>query len=1420
MDSTALRDVAIKVSTYFRDFLETDFKRQQAPRRRIVATTDAGFRASMRTSPYPTLDRALWTLLSRPSGEALTLSIGPRAHTRPVSPALLKVIEEHILAIPETALLTVRQTVLEVATTSYAKGKDDPEAWIEHIQTHLCEKVSEQIVRPLIANLGSLANQAYDLIDSLHAAETDLVQRAAGDLLRNLPEVLAKLLAIQDAKPLETATTELLTLDGVRTALRGFFESFAASDAYQELRDIETYVATSDGLQLYLYIGSVRIGPHSYPLFFVPLDVERSQRDGAYVLTFVNHLYANKRAIDFVLQELAGRHSRAWVSTITERITYLTPQQSIFEVAAPLFRSLAGALDLGGQITLGSTSADASTSDVRLSSALHLAAAEKSDEALLNDYEEIIDMARRGGSAIVDLFEGLVGDVLLRNPISIRRAVEDEWEGLPMVDRVVFDSPIPLNEEQRKVLLAVRKPEGKIIKVSGPPGTGKSHTITAIAADCAFNQRSCLVLSDKREALDVVCDKLSEAMSRVRHDPDFPNPILRLGRDHNNFKRLTSSGAVAQVAAYSRSMRANEQRIQDERTGMASALRQDIDRTAQTLGAIELVSVQAMHLAESELRELCPDVLAVLERCTDASVLPEIEALQAQIDGLEQYLRDIFATEDYTPQSLDCRARRDTAIGEFLASHRPAQWELFEALTPEQVKQLSGIVLAYRQLRMPVLGYLFRGARVRALEAELNALPATRPLFLKDSVSILEKLVADANALRLKLDGAGVADGFVAAYKAVAAGEVPPPTAKPLSGALSLLRRIDPQIIDALLAQSKDEARLWPLSIQFLARWLATRQAFLRVPQFDYVGTKSRLERLNTSVMNAHIDGRLISFMDNNRADARSLSGLISKRQKFPEDKFGAVRESFPVMVAGIREFGEFMPLVPELFDVVVIDEASQVSVAQALPALLRAKKVVVLGDDKQFSNVKSSNASIETNNKYRGDLVRHFRSEVSDQADVLQRLAMFDVKRSILDFASLTASYDVMLRKHFRSYPELIGYSSANFYNHQLQAIKIRGKPVADVVCFSEVKNDGNATRGINPAEADFILDELIDLLALHVPPTVGIITPFREQQTYLSKKLFGHTRGREFEDRLRLKVWTFDTCQGEERGIIFYSMVATREHDALNYIFPVNMTDATQEVEDKLKVQRLNVGFSRAQEKIWFVHSKPIEEFNGSIGQALSHYRRVLEVSSDQADAADTDASSPMEAKVLAWLFATPFYQQHCERIEVMPQFEIGEYLRQLDPNYVHPAWRVDFLVLVNMPTKTIQIVIEYDGFEHHFRKDRDIHIGNHTRYLHESDLERQLTLESYGYRFLRINRFNLGADPVATISDRLARLVELAAGPQSTSALLDQVKQEAQGLASRSLKACTRCKKIKPHEDFFDPALSAGEGGYGRVCLRCKA
>jgi hypothetical protein len=570
--------------------------------------------------------------------------------------------------------------------------------------------------------------------------------------------------------------------------------------------------------------------------------------------------------------------------------------------------------------------------------------------------------------------------------------------------------------------------------------------------------------------------------------------------------------------------------------------------------------------------------------------------------------------------------------------------------------------------------------------------------------------------------------------------------------------------------------------------------------------------------MNSRIDSRLVHFVEEHRADARAIAGVIKSRQKFPEDKFAQVREAFPVIIASIREFGEFMPLVPKLFDVVVLDEASQISVAQALPALLRAKKVVVLGDSKQYSNVKAAGARIEVNERYKADLLSVFRSRISQQADALERLSRFDIKCSILEFSKLCASFESMLLKHFRSYPELIDYCSKTFYGGRLQALKIRGVPLPDVIRFDQVAVDSSQLdqANTNQAEAQFILDRLIELLEDDTPPTVGVITPFREQHTLLTQKLFGHARSREFEDRLRLKVMTFDSAQGEERGVIFYSMVAYPGHDSLNYVFPVDAHFDSEQVEGKLKIQRLNVGFSRAQEMVWFVTSMCIDSFHGAIGQALKHFQNILDRGELVRGA--TDPNSPMEERVAAWLEECEFVQHHRSRIEIVSQFPLGMYLRQLDPHYVHPAWKVDFLLMFQSAGGSIPIVIEYDGFEYHFDNRGVVHAGNYDRYMSSADVERQLTLESYGYRFIRLNRFNLGRNPVHTLSEKLQRLVQDADGAPTTGAT-GEIQNLAEGLLNRERKQCSRCNQIKPIEAFFDPTLGNGHGGAGRVCMTCK-
>jgi very-short-patch-repair endonuclease len=572
------------------------------------------------------------------------------------------------------------------------------------------------------------------------------------------------------------------------------------------------------------------------------------------------------------------------------------------------------------------------------------------------------------------------------------------------------------------------------------------------------------------------------------------------------------------------------------------------------------------------------------------------------------------------------------------------------------------------------------------------------------------------------------------------------------------------------------------------------------------------------------IDERVTDFAVNYKADARTIQQIIRDKAKFPLEKFDVLKNAFPCMIAGLRDFAEFIPLKSDLFDLVVIDEASQVSIAQALPAILRAKKVLVLGDRKQFGNVKTANASKMVNQGHFKDVMDNFRDAVSkgDQSQET-RAKNFNITHSVMDFFELNNNFTIQLKKHFRGYPEMISFSSKYVYSDGLQALKIRGKPIDDVLEFAMVENPDllETTRNVSKQETELIFERLRVLLEHDKPPSVAIITPFRDQVTYIQQQLSTDPQQEEFLNELKLAVFTFDTCQGEERDFIFYSMVGNREVDGLNYIFPKELKVSEDEVDGSLKFQRLNVGLSRGKEKLIFVHSKPIDEFTGSIRLVLQHYRKVLETSKQMPTSTDVDQSSPMESRVLEWLKSTSFVSSRVDCLEIIPQFELGTYLKSLNPTYKHPNYKVDFLIRYTSDEILYQCVVEYDGFEFHFEERDKVTAGNWQSYLTSGDVERECVLESYGYKMLRINRFNIGKDPVETLDNRLKELFsefeKNAQKPKAIEKFQADSTENIKGLDEGTHKKCSSCEEIKPIMMFFDATLKSR---YGRTCNGCKS
>lgn len=1423
-----------KVLRYFLTFLQTDFKKQQAPRRRIHIKSDVGFRLGVPLRKYLSLYKTTWRFAAEAPEGGLTLRIAPGQHTAPISPTLRDLIRQHVDAIKSEPVDRIAQVVTEYAAAKRATAVDNPEKFVESVQTQFIEEIGTRIVQPLLALLeGPFRGAAYSAIESVYDVEADLMDALATRVIENLPTAVNSLVVSGDTTPMKAVFEEFFRLEDVKTRALSFFEDFSTSDAFQEVRDLQHTLRSAENQSLYLYLCEIRFGPHAFPLFYIPASLEYDEDDRAYIVAFDPHLLINKQAIDWILQERGDEVARLPISPVTDRVLYLDGNRSFLDEMSAVFARLVPSFEIAADIDLRKgTLQQASSPTLKISTSAWFAVCDKSDESLLNDYEELLAAFSEEQKGAGRLFDNIIRGFLFDNPVSVTAAVDNAWDVMPIPERLVVDSPVPLNEEQRKILSALKDPQCNYVSVQGPPGTGKSHTITALAFEGILSNQSVLVLSDKTEALDVVQDKLESVLSKVRHgDEDFPNPILRLGHSGNTYTRLVSASAREKIKTHHQAAMRHADELASETAGKMNSLRADIGTTISALSEIRLENLDELHRLEAELNVAAPGLTVRLQKPAAPDRVETFGAAASEIDppvasvilsrlasepGCDT-LRGIIPHLAAWEQTIRLTTQIDSLSG----------LSLFSSLEADQRTTLLGFITEYELLRMPIFGWLFRGSQVQAINLRLGtSLPCADPIDLHKR---LEELKAAARTLghieeALRHDHLEAMTGFVWRFlrEGIAINSDVTPLLS-LATAFSAVVGSDAEglrVGDSAVLRNLDG--LFGLMVKagrYAVLWRDVAGRMESVPKTDYVGTKTRLEQLNTARMTIEIDRRFLDFVDNKKATAKAIGGVIKGKQKFPEDEFHHLSDAFPVIIAGIREYAEYVPLKERLFDLVVIDEASQVSVAQALPAILRAKKVVVFGDAKQFSNVKSSQASNVVNAGWLTDIEAYFRANVSDAATKVQRLKHFDVKKSILEFFDLIANYQAMLRKHFRGYQELISFSSKYFYDGQLQAIKIRGKPVHDVIRFEILEADSAANgKNVNKVEADFILQELRRMIDEDTGMTVGVISPFREQVKLLNEILYRDAYGEKFESELRLKIMTFDTCQGEERDLIIYSMVATPERDVLNYVFPVDLKGIADKAEEAIKAQRLNVGFSRAKEGFLFVLSKPVDQFRGSIGRVLAHYKSILE-SRARPDESRVDPSSPMERKVYDWLFKTPLVQQNEESIEIIPQFPIGEYLKQLDPFYSHPAYRCDFLVRYNTGIGFVNVIVEYDGFAEHFVERQKIHNGNWDRYYRPEDIERQMVIESYGYKFLRLNRFNLGDDPVETLSDRLYELINAALQTDNDSEPVARIKSDVGSLEDGSKKRCPKCGEIRNAEEFWDPKLKSGNGGYGRNCMQCK-
>ncbi|MFE6864488.1 AAA domain-containing protein [Nocardia sp. NPDC057668] len=320
------------------------------------------------------------------------------------------------------------------------------------------------------------------------------------------------------------------------------------------------------------------------------------------------------------------------------------------------------------------------------------------------------------------------------------------------------------------------------------------------------------------------------------------------------------------------------------------------------------------------------------------------------------------------------------------------------------------------------------------------------------------------------------------------------------------------------------------------------------------------------------------------QADLRQYAQLVKKLGKgtgqYADGKRAAIsralakcRTSVPVWIMPIYRVVEQFDITADMFDVVVVDEASQAGVESVFLQYL-APRIVVIGDNKQVSP-----AAVAVNKAEIEQLALRFLTRDK------YRDTWKDPQRSLFDEAEMRFPSRLTLVEHRRCVPEIIGFSNLIAYADQgVRLIPVRrfGSTRLAPIRTVFVPDAVNTARGENHAEAERVVDEIERCLSDvdYEGKTFGVISlQGAAQAKYIQRQLMLRIPPEEIERR-RLHCGDAADFQGAERDVIFLSMVATGG--------PAQTVEAT--------MQRYNVAVSRARDQLWLFHSVAVENLRNS--------------------------------------------------------------------------------------------------------------------------------------------------------------------------------------------------------------------------------
>ena len=482
----------------------------------------------------------------------------------------------------------------------------------------------------------------------------------------------------------------------------------------------------------------------------------------------------------------------------------------------------------------------------------------------------------------------------------------------------------------------------------------------------------------------------------------------------------------------------------------------------------------------------------------------------------------------------------------------------------------------------------------------------------------------------------------------------------------------------------------------------------------------------------------LIGWLDTIRKIGKGTGMRAPRLRAAAAHKMTECWGAVPVWVMPLSRVVENFDPGKSRFDVVIIDEASQSDV-MALVALYLGHRVVVVGDHEQVSpSAVGQEAAVIQN------LIDQFLQGIPNAH-------LYDGQTSVYDLARQSFGETVRLVEHFRCVTEIIQFSNQLSYDGDIKPLRdsshVRLRPHVLAYAVKGSTRDGKVNHQEAKVTASLIAAALeqaeYQTNEFGQPSSFGVVSLVGEEQALEIDRLLRTHLAPDVYERHRVLCGTSAQFQGDERDVVFVSVVDAPAGGALHFR------------DQQMFKQRYNVAASRARDQMWVVHSlDPQKDLQpGDLRRRLIEHAQAPDLLTRTLSGQERRVQSALEHDVMKRLVEAGY--------NVIPRWKVG-------------SRNIDLVVEGNDK----RLAIECDG-------DRDLPPEK----LHD-DVERQSMLERLGWTFARVRGSTFFREPeraIKPIIDKLESLeipgkspaLDRADGSPSLGELTERVTRRAEEL-----------------------------------------